>query len=578
MINIQQYLPDNFYWQPGKGLMKGEGEKAKRIADAAPVVSERILTIDYGNSCTKKTVRIQYQSCHDEMVGEPQEFTEEEILSGKFVKARPIEVSIMAESTARNVFKISIQAQAKGMDPKQKDIYAFGWTGNKFHWLADAADYSEERAYHAAVGMACLLSKENSVVTSLILAMTHGPLKRFLQAAGIQHDFVTFVVGETSVGKTALAKKICGCLKEQKTVFSLSSKRMELKKLLQDTKDVTVVVDDFNNSASDRVISAQLHTVSEIIQAASDAGGLILDDKSIGKTNNWIHLVVTSEKIIRNPSTMNRCFLVSMNESLDSDCWDEVSRMEKEADFRIFICALTRHIEQDYDAFKERCRADFAGYQRSGQEATGEGGNMHRIAETLAVQHTIKKLLADYMKSAGVDRKLCEQAERSMGRCIDECGQELAQEVRTLQADKTYTRLLPMLAGIFKSAGNGYQFADDESDYIKAKKNYKPVIGFQQNRGYVSFDPSYMCKLMEDECDQPVSKSCLGKELSHYHLAHVDSSEQKQSCRWHTEKKYYHVSFRQLLELAHNIEWGAEDELFSPEQTIQDFEEKHYRG
>ena len=580
MMNIQQYLPENFYWQPEKGLMKGEGEKAKHIADAVPIVLKLIQTTDHNTNFTKRTVQMQYQNCLGKMVGEPQEFTEGEIIGGKFLNARPIEVQIMAKSIAQSVFINSIQSQTKDKDPEQRDIYGFGWTGNKFHWLAEVAEnFAEDQEYKAAAKMACLLGKGNAVVTSLVLAMAHGPLKRFLQAAGIQHDFVTFVVGETSVGKTDLAKKICSYLQERETIFSLSSKRMELKKLLQDARDITVVVDDFNHSASDRVISSQLHTVSEIIQTASDAGGLILDDKSIGKTNNCIHLVITSEKTIRNPSTMNRCFLVNMDKSLDKDYWDAVSEMKREQCFRLFICALIRHIEQEYDTAKERCRIDFLNYLQSGRTVSGESGSIHRIAETLAVQHTIKKLLVDYMKTAKIDSKLQEQAEKSMNRCIDECGQELEQEVRALKAEEKYMTLLPLLAGIFVSDGNGgYGFAEDESGYRKAMKHHKKVIGFQKNQGYVSFDLSYMCELINEEFDQHVSKHCLGKELSHYCLAHVEPSDQKQSCRWHTEKKYFHVHFRRLVETVHNMEYGADKEVLLPKHMIEDFEKRDYYG
>ena len=82
-----------------------------------------------------------------------------------------------------------------------------------------------------------------------------------------------------------------------------------------------------------------------------------------------------------------------------------------------------------------------------------------------------------------------------------------------------------------------------------------------------------MCSLIAKMLDiDTVSVSALGKELSHYHLAHVDGSGQKQSCRWHTEGKYYHVHIQQLIEL---IEGECKD-IDSMIEYVEDGEQWSY--
>ena len=121
---------------------------------------------------------------------------------------------------------------------------------------------------------------------------------------------------------------------------------------------------------------------------------------------------------------------------------------------------------------------------------------------------------------------------------------------------------LPILAEIISSAGNGYHMAKSEKQYRKKIQNEAKWIGFQATEGYISFNPSYMCKMIADEMHiDAVSHISLGKELSYYHLAHVDGSEQKQSCRWHTEGKYYHVHIRQLKELVDGVSGFTDDAI-----------------
>lgn len=587
--NIANYVPKNLQWKPNEGLMKGEGEKQKRIANAVPIVLSRVQVVDHTVNCTKRSVKLQWQNCNGAQLGEAQEFFEGDITNGKFMRAIPLEVEFnVCTQTAREIFKGIIQVQIRKMKIEMKDIYPFGWTGKRFYWLEDEPDILPEVEYEVAVRIAVILEQENEVITALILGLVHGPLKKVLQSMGIEHDFSTFIKGATSIGKTAAAKKICRCLQNRETVVALISKRSELKRFIQDARDITLVIDDFNTSASDRVISSTLQTISEIIQAASDAGTQILDEDSEEKAGNCAHLVITSEKIINNVSTMNRTFLVNMEKALPDRLWHEISDMAEHRYFFVFVCAFIRYVSCNYDEIVACGKADYAGYlQLERERMPADVPSRNRIAETLAVQDIIKKLLVDYVRSVGVDEKLYTSMEQSMCHCIRVCGDELEREIRNIQNRKERKQLLPELASIFISTPLGYEFAENEEHYKKAMEKQKKVIGFWLNPGFVSFNPAYMCRLIEKELKwklkqyperkkrieledalAAVSVSRLGKELSFYRLTHVEPSEQKQSCRWHTEDKYFHVHYEELLELVHGSDFCESPEY----KLIRDYE------
>lgn len=499
------------------------------------------------------------------------------------MKALPIGV-VTENVRIGTVFRKIIQAQVSEMPIEEENIYEFGWHERKFHWLEDKCqNISRDREYGASLKVGTLLAKGDYTIIPLILAMVHGSMGGILRTAGIHHDFVTFVYGPTGVGKTALAKKTCAYLKHKPNVLALSSDRKEIRRLLQNSADMTMVVDDFNTSSSDRIISRQLQIVSEIIQAACDAGSLIIDASSIEKVHNGVHIVVTSETIIRNVSTMNRCFLVNMQENIPDNLWNEISAMEEQNVFFVFMQSFIRYVEENYDAVVSNCRDDFSYYKwYACEKILFAGASINRIAETLAVQYTLKKQLLNYMEAVGIDTKLHKRAGGCMDECIASSGQDLQNLIADIARKKSHMELLPALAFIVSGYGGdvSYFLAEDEAKYQKKIRNGNTrYVGFQKNMGYISFSPSHMCQLIANFLEKDnISVNCLGKELSYYHLAYVEGSEQKQSCRWHTEKKYYHVNYRQLLELVNSVEYGEEsgrrEEL---EWKIRRFEEAYLR-
>ena len=320
----------------------------------------------------------------------------------------------------------------------------------------------------------------------MVLAAVHGPMKHILEAAEIGHDFVTFLAGPTGIGKTALAKKICGYLNKP-IVLALSSERKNLRKTIQNLTDVTIVVDDFNTSASDRMVSRQLQIVSEIIQGECDAGDVVLDETSAGKRNHNTHLVITSESIICNVSTMNRCFLVNMQEAVSDYLWEKISGMDKQQDFSIFMQSFLGYIGKNYDTAVQGCREDFKYYkQHAKEQISSNGTSANRVAETLAVQYVLKKQMINYFKTVGLAGKLCLKVDICIDKGIAGSGQELQQELNKMVSKEEYMEFLPILYLIVKSE-TGYKMAKSEKLYLKTIKKGRDLAGFQQVKGVCQF-------------------------------------------------------------------------------------------
>lgn len=105
--------------------------------------------------------------------------------------------------------------------------------------------------------------------------------------------------------------------------------------------------------------------------------------------------------------------------------------------------------------------------------------------------------------------------------------------------------LLQALTDTLLSDGYGYEFSENEESYREEmKKIGKRVIGFQQNPGYISFDPAYMCELVAQRMEEDtVSASCLERELRRY-----CGGDNKQTPIWYTKGGYCHVHLRSLVE------------------------------
>lgn len=312
-----------------------------------------------------------------------------------------------------------------------------------------------------------------------------------------------------------------------------------------------------------------MQILSEVIQSASDAGKILIRDALNEEIDNAVHVVATSEKMMRNISTINRCFLVRMEEIVEESLWKKIEEYREKHFMQIFMISFMTFIENEYDDIVNKCKNDYLFYSKqkySFQETEGKSGN--RITNTIAVQFVIKKLIIYYFQGMKIDMKLIERVNENLDFVINGCFVNLQHEINGILQKNRTMDLLPTLTDIITSEYSCVLAKSEDKYKAKYNKKGKPYMGICVHPGYVSFLPKYMCELIAQRKEvEAVSERKLGKELKDFSLVHIDA-EGKMSTRWGTEKRMYHVRVRDLIELT-----IPEELHYDYKDVIQKFEE-----
>lgn len=549
----KEFLPEGYEFTT-IGLKKFSKKMTRKLANAYPHVWE-VKEVEDGTGKRQVYVYIGYWIVERKEVIGNEQISFDKILEGKFVKCLPPEVIIEpgAEKSVKEVFRYCIQRQMEEISVTKE--YRFGWAERKFCMGVPATPCKEplaEEEYEVAgEQVRLLMHSQGNVVRGALLARYHGVLERPLIKAGISHDFVTYFLGETGIGKTDVAKKVCTIAGAGEQILAVISDRKEIKRLLGTMQDMTVVFDDYCSTGSNRVSEKQKQTISEIIQTASDAGRDITDASDVKQERGCNHIVITAEELISNLSTVNRLFLVNMDEPLPEDLY---ALLEKNSEGLMdkFMSNLLFRIGEKWDEAVSRIRVDYAIFFGEAKKRCKEAGNSaNRIAGTMAVQQTIWKVIKDYLRSLGIDEEMVKNADQMMQNTINTGIRDLVEEVKRIQGEKNYKRYLPEMARIVRHENNRYFLVESEKEYKKYRNEPcgKGVcIGICREDGYWSCIPKDLCKILSEEMGEDVSVMKVSKELKHFGLAHIDS-EEKLSNRWRTEGKMYHIRVSDLYEV-----------------------------
>lgn len=557
MEKFNDFLPDRVEWRE-KRLILRDKKGDRLLSSGFPILDSRKEIIDFKSGETQEIVEYHY-ILDDLGRASPKQISRiQDILSGEFIKERPGEVIIEpgCMRTARDVFITALQKQFKEA-PVEKEIrYQPGWNGQHYHHLkeVDRGIVTEEKIYQATVRIAQIAKLEYKEASALLLASVQGTLRKIFLDAGIHHNYVTYIYGETSIGKTSLAKMFC----DEGTganIISMTSDRKRIRNYFNENNDITIVADDVCKTSSSRVYESQLQKVSEIIQESVDTGKLLLNESDNLRSERRIHVVMTAELELKNPSSINRCFYIKMENPLEESDWEFVKKISDEKYMHYFKIGFVDYLENNYEQVVQNVKTNYGLYLHELKEMKSQSGNSgKRIADTLALLMVTKKVLQDYFAFRNIDNGIILKIDNIIRRNIIEIGKEMNVMLDDMQKKESHTRYLPALAKVISEGWyKGYFIAEDEKSYCQnLNKCDEPrkYIGFYSNDGFLSFKPEDMCLLLEDIFEaKNVTMSELAKELRTYSLVHVNS-ENKNSCRWNTKGKYYHVHIRQLLELA----------------------------
>lgn len=327
-------------------------------------------------------------------------------------------------------------------------------------------------------------------------------------------------------------------------MFAIASDKKELIRVKKNAKDITLVLDDFSKAESERTKKRNQETVSELIQMSCDSATVLVDGGDYKK--GFVHIMINREEAFKNISTINRTFSVEMKERLPLG---QYNRMRDFSGKKIlaFIYFLIRFIEADYDDLVVKIKADYEMFLNDARTKY-----QSRIANIIAVQKVLKKIIISYYRHIEFDERSIQQMDFIVDDSINRIGREMCGTIAAKKSAVNSKIVLPRLAALMCDLGNTCDLSKNEKKYWKEKDDTmgERKIGFCAKSGYLSFDMETMLSLLNTDKNyrEEVSRKLFSRELKTYGLAYVDS-EGKLCSRMNTKRRMYHVQIDRLLDL-----------------------------
>lgn len=551
-------INSQYFFDEDKGLYFNRNNKHTLIANACPYLMKRLEIQDNSSGMLRHILRVKIVFADNVKPAILLDIHEEELRPGKLQKILPLEIisEDVSERTMMEHFIKIIKVQVSSVSVETMVHYKFGWNDLHYYWGDSIPrEVSMAQKHAAALKIIHILENSNEVISGVFFAAIHGPLKSVFIKAGIYHDFTTYIYGESAVGKTELCRNFCDYIPSQNNILSLASTRKEMKKFIENKNDCTIIIDDFCKTSSKGMYERQLQSLSELIQSSCNAGKMLVDNESpIDTSYSAVHLIVTGESLIKNLSSINRCYFIKMEQQIQQNIWKEIVQLSEDNIMLTFMQGLVQFIEGQ-SGIVLILKQDFD-YLRENMETQVKKSNFsinNRIINTLAVQKVLKSLFIQYLNCLNVERKRINHVDDILNHHIDNCGLNMLSYLNELKKEEKHTKYLIDLYYLFfsalhRSGGKNY-LADNAKDYVNWRTRGevgRECLGILQKNNYISFSGNIICRQLAKSMKvDTVSKNILIKELSHFGLLKVDTDGRK-SWKWNTPGRYYHVNFREL--------------------------------
>lgn len=541
MKDIKESIPDKYTWESDGLFYMGTGKKIK-IIDAVPEVITYVeKTLTTGKISKYLIVKLQYAArgsearrygCNDSK--DIKKMVSELVQIGN---AEPGRIR-----KAEEAFRYMICKQQADMSVVHEKEYEFGWNGKEFFLGDKEAEYfgeAKRQKYEAIKEVADIIIRdESNICGMLFLAAIQGTLKSIMRKIGADHDCVIYLVGETGTGKSDLARKFCDYIPEGNQAYTLDSNRKALKMQLAKLRDATVVIDDLCKTTSKGMYDKRLQTVSEIIQSASDAAPAMVDVDCKADFGR-IHLVVTAEEKPRNPSTINRCLLLELDSRFPSPFWNHIGEVYSRNYIRYTVWNFVQYIMDDYQGNMQKLKSDYASTTR---EVSAENIRDARINKTFCVQMTVKNAVIRFARQQELPEDIVMRLDKKLSESIKYATDYTEDELKRRKKQNDHMECLSYFVDEILT------ISKDDLKKSERKYIYGEAKGMVLVSGYWSFDPKRICAQINEEYNiDKMNPVKLGKELRYYGLIHING-EGKNSCCFHSRKKWFHVNIRATLD------------------------------
>lgn len=388
------------------------------------------------------------------------------------------------------------------------------------------------------------LEVDDAVTPMLFLAIGFSVWDNLLEKAGYPQRAAIYITGKSGSGKSSLAREITKIF-EEKSEMTLSSTYAALQTQIQKYCAVPILLDDFNKSDYGKIMKDKGIKVAELIQAYADRENLCkTENRSVVQLNINGGLIITAEQPLENPSTMNRCLVVTPKE-LDWSALTEIQNAN--CDNAIFTDLLKQLIHYTLTNYNWIINKIPEWHHKiceegKGYDAYSDFSGYRRIMGSYRVFMLVIKLWKGFfdennISSSPIVKKMKKALEASIEYTFS-----------FLDADDPNIYLLHAIR-------KGLSNAIDKKKITYSKKDFEKgrYAGLYTNDKCIYIRGDTLQEFVSNEVGEEVSKKRISNALySHRLIKQYKGRFSRPIPNSNTNLRYYDIDFKRLLEVCNS--------------------------
>jgi len=382
-----------------------------------------------------------------------------------------------------------------------------------------------------------------------------------------RYDFSLYIVGESSCGKTEIAKLLGTPFEGNEHMLSLSSDIDAIHKLSA-YKDCTVVIDDLNASDSDEIKRNKEKKLAGVIETKQSIGRDIVDGKNIKIPAMPI---ITAEYLLKAVGALNRCMIVHIERPFKPS---ELTWLQENHDTYIaftnsfieYICKHFDELQTDVNEYLSTRKyhmkdgEDIPGWQRI--------SNIQFILE--ATLMVVMKFFGDKDDIPGYFPSFWSPFKES----IQECKEYTADLLRKRSMDKEELLMYELVSAIWDPKSG--IVTDNKTSFLRDLDNHKKSL--PERFVYYHEDKKLFCLRSEDAeqfLDGKMSNRKITQKFDEMELIQTKKSDRTiEIFKKEKSNPFKNVRFICLKQKAIANYLGVENEFLPP--NIKDETYKGY--
>ena len=332
-----------------------------------------------------------------------------------------------------------------------------------------------------------------------------------------RYDFSLYIVGNSSSGKTEIAKLLGTPFEGNEHMVSLSSDIEAIHKLSA-YKDCTVVIDDLNATDSDEIRRNKEKKLAAIIETKQSVGRAIIDGKN---TKIPAMPIITAEYLLKAVGALNRCMIFHIDRPFKPS---ELTWLQENHDTYIaFINSFIEFICMNFDELQ----TDVNKFLSTRKYRMKDGENIPGWQRISNIQFILEATLMVVMKFFG-DKDDTPDCFPSFWdpfkESIQECKEYTAELLRKRSMDKEELLMYELLSAILDPQSG--IVTDNKSSFLRDLDKHKNSL--PERFVYYHEDKKLFCLRSEDAVrflDGKMSNRKIPQKLDDMGLIRTTDSE-----------------------------------------------------